>query len=251
MLDCLNFLDQWNDKDVEQCSPCLFVLVFSYFHSPPDRVIMCIFTFTSFKQPLPKIIHSLLTTFKDPLPPEVTWQIPNGISIHQRLVVQSLQYLHRIDPFPTNKIYKMQCSGWFWSNSNFIKASCNWLQFAKIDMTYGSFILINTLQVKNEISTHTKPMNKRRNRFNLGIPGALDLSRMMKPIPPMEKRKLDASPSMMYCPLTRYGINATYNHWQDNSRIKIKDSWIPWPGGLIRASWKYTVIVLTHNNLEY
>ena len=31
----------------------------------------------------------------------------------------------------------------------------------------------------------------------------------MKPSPPSVNMKLDASPSMMYCPLTLYGMNAT------------------------------------------
>lgn len=29
------------------------------------------------------------------------------------------------------------------------------------------------------------------------------------PIPPRENKKLEASPSIIYCPFTRYGINAT------------------------------------------
>lgn len=78
--------------------------------------------------------------------------------------------------------------------------------------TYGSFILINTRHVKKDTKTHTKPRNSKRNLFNLDMPTALDLSKIMKPSPPMENRKLDARPSMMYCPLTRYGIKATW--WQ-------------------------------------
>ena len=75
--------------------------------------------------------------------------------------------------------------------------------------TYGSFILMNTRHVKKDTKTHTKPRNSKRNLFNLDMPTALDLSKIMKPSPPMENRKLDARPSMIYCPLTRYGIKAT------------------------------------------
>ena len=64
--------------------------------------------------------------------------------------------------------------------------------------THGSFILMNTRHVKKDTKTHTKPRKSRRNLFSLDMPTALDLSKMMKPNPPMEKRKLDAKPSMMY-----------------------------------------------------
>uniref|UniRef100_A0A3B4B9N5 Ethanolamine-phosphate phospho-lyase n=1 Tax=Periophthalmus magnuspinnatus TaxID=409849 RepID=A0A3B4B9N5_9GOBI len=39
-------------------------------------------------------------------------------------------------------------------------------------------------------------------RLSLGMFGALDLSRIMKPSPPIVKRKLEANPSIMYCPFT-------------------------------------------------
>ena len=68
---------------------------------------------------------------------------------------------------------------------------------------------MNTRHVKKDTKTHTKPRNSRRNLFSLDMPTALDLSKIMKPNPPMENRKLDARPSMMYCPFTRYGIKAT------------------------------------------
>ena len=68
---------------------------------------------------------------------------------------------------------------------------------------------MNTLQVKKETRMHTKPRNSSKNRLSLGMFWALDLSRMMKPSPPMENRKLEARPSMMYWPFTRYGMKAT------------------------------------------
>ena len=69
--------------------------------------------------------------------------------------------------------------------------------------THGSFILMNTLQVKNDTNTHTKPRNSRRNLLSLDMPTAFDLSKIMNPSPPIENRKLDARPSMMYWPFTR------------------------------------------------
>lgn len=71
------------------------------------------------------------------------------------------------------------------------------------EVTYGSFIRMNILQVKKEMRIHTKPRNSSKNRFSFGIFWALDLSKIMKPRPPMEKRKLEAKPSMMYWPFTR------------------------------------------------
>lgn len=61
---------------------------------------------------------------------------------------------------------------------------------------------MNTLAMKKLSSTLTKPMNSNRNRLSLGMFGALERSKMMKPRPPIVKRKLEASPSMMYCPFT-------------------------------------------------
>lgn len=46
-------------------------------------------------------------------------------------------------------------------------------------------------------------------RFNFGVDLLLVKSNITNPKPPILKRKLDAKPSIMYCPLTRYGINAT------------------------------------------
>lgn len=36
---------------------------------------------------------------------------------------------------------------------------------------------------------------------------------MINPKPPIVKRKLEAKPSIMYCPFTRYGINATCKNY--------------------------------------
>lgn len=54
------------------------------------------------------------------------------------------------------------------------------------------------------------PMNSNRKRLSLGMLGALERSRMMKPRPPMVKRKLEASPSMMYWPLTLENTSAEF-----------------------------------------
>lgn len=69
---------------------------------------------------------------------------------------------------------------------------------------------MKTLHMKNDTRIQTKPTNKSRKRLSLGNMGPLDLSRTTNPRPPMVKRKLDARPSMMYWPFTRYGMKATY-----------------------------------------
>jgi hypothetical protein len=61
---------------------------------------------------------------------------------------------------------------------------------------------MNTLAMKKLSRTLTKPMNNRRKRLSLGMFGAFERSRIMKPKPPMVKRKLEANPSMMYWPFT-------------------------------------------------
>lgn len=61
---------------------------------------------------------------------------------------------------------------------------------------------MKTLAMKKLKSTLTNPIKSRRNLFSLGIFGALDRSRIMNPRPPIVKRKLDASPSIIYCPFT-------------------------------------------------
>lgn len=68
--------------------------------------------------------------------------------------------------------------------------------------TYGSFMRMNTLAMKKLSRTLMPPMKSNRKRLSLGMFGALERSRMMKPRPPIVKRKLEASPSMMYCPFT-------------------------------------------------
>lgn len=61
---------------------------------------------------------------------------------------------------------------------------------------------MKTLAMKKLKSTLTNPIKSKRNLFNLGIFGALDRSRIMNPRPPIVKRKLDARPSIIYCPFT-------------------------------------------------
>lgn len=68
--------------------------------------------------------------------------------------------------------------------------------------TYGSFMRMNTLAMKKLRRTLTKPMKSNRKRLSLGMFGALERSRIIKPRPPIVKRKLEASPSIMYCPFT-------------------------------------------------
>lgn len=88
------------------------------------------------------------------------------------------------------------------------KATLN-LRPKMLKNTYGSFILMKTRHVKKETNTQTKPRDNNKNLFSFDIPTAFDLSKIMKPRPPTENRKLDARPSIMYCPLTRYGMKAT------------------------------------------
>jgi hypothetical protein len=60
---------------------------------------------------------------------------------------------------------------------------------------------MNILAMKKLNSTQTNP-SRRINLLSFGIFGALDRSRIMNPKPPIVNRKLDASPSIMYCPFT-------------------------------------------------
>lgn len=76
--------------------------------------------------------------------------------------------------------------------------------------TYGSFMRMNTLAMKKLRRTLTKPMKSSRKRLSLGMLGALERSRIIKPSPPMVKRKLEARPSMMYWPLTLEEENAYF-----------------------------------------
>lgn len=77
--------------------------------------------------------------------------------------------------------------------------------------TYGNFILMNTLHIKKETMMAMNPTLSNKIRLSLGTKGLLVWSRITKPSPPSVNRKLEASPSMMYCPFTRYGMKATWN----------------------------------------
>lgn len=70
------------------------------------------------------------------------------------------------------------------------------------EKTHGSFMRMNTLAMKKLRRTLTNPMKSSRKRFSLGMLGALERSRIINPRPPIVKRKLEASPSIMYCPFT-------------------------------------------------
>lgn len=73
--------------------------------------------------------------------------------------------------------------------------------------------------VKNETMIKMNPTEMSRILFNLGVIGLCVLSKMTNPRPPSVKSKLEASPSMMYCPFTRYGINATGLEWPCSSTV--------------------------------
>ena len=76
-------------------------------------------------------------------------------------------------------------------------------------VTYGILMRMKTRKVKKEIRTDRQPMTIMITRFSLGIMLTLVLSRMMKPMPPRVKRKLEAKPSIMYWPLILHCIKAT------------------------------------------
>lgn len=65
-------------------------------------------------------------------------------------------------------------------------------------------MVMNTRQATKAAPTQKKPRAKSMERLSLEWPAALERSRTIKPTPPSVKRKLEARPSMMYCPLTRY-----------------------------------------------
>jgi len=67
-----------------------------------------------------------------------------------------------------------------------------------IHYTYGNFILMNTRSIKNERRILPMPVINSNILFSLGVRGLLVWSRMMKPIPPRAKRKLEARPSIIY-----------------------------------------------------
>lgn len=85
--------------------------------------------------------------------------------------------------------------------------------FKREGVSYGSFMRMKTLAMKKLRRTLMPPMKSSRKRLSLGMLGALERSRMMKPRPPMVKRKLEASPSMMYWPLTLENTSAEFRGW--------------------------------------
>lgn len=66
---------------------------------------------------------------------------------------------------------------------------------------------------------NAKPIEIRNIRFNFGPLGLCVLSNMTKPNAPIVNNKLEAKPSMIYCPLTRYGMNATGLEWPCSSTV--------------------------------
>lgn len=65
------------------------------------------------------------------------------------------------------------------------------------------------------------PMKVNRMRFlECACPGTFVLSIIMNPRPPIVNRKLLAKPSIIYCPLMRYGIKATYWLFIQNNYYK-------------------------------
>lgn len=89
--------------------------------------------------------------------------------------------------------------------------------FKREGVSYGSFMRMKTLAMKKLRRTLMPPMKSSRKRLSLGMLGALERSRMMKPRPPMVKRKLEASPSMMYWPLTLENTSAEFRGWSQSS----------------------------------
>lgn len=68
---------------------------------------------------------------------------------------------------------------------------------------------MNIQVVKKDTRIHRKATEISKILFNLGVEGLCVRSRMMNPRPPSEKRKLEANPSIIYCPFTLLGIKAT------------------------------------------
>lgn len=68
---------------------------------------------------------------------------------------------------------------------------------------------MNIQVVKNETKIQRNATEISKILFSFGVEGLCVRSNIMKPSPPRVNRKLDASPSMMYWPLTRFGMNAT------------------------------------------
>jgi len=74
---------------------------------------------------------------------------------------------------------------------------------------------MKTRRAKNEIKTHDAPVNIIITRLSFFITFWLVWSRIIKPIAPIPNIKLDASPSMIYCPFIFHCINATFVNSKD------------------------------------
>ena len=68
---------------------------------------------------------------------------------------------------------------------------------------------MNTRTARKAATTQKNPKENIMVLFNLVSPTVLERSRIINPSPPRVKRKLEARPSMMYWPLTRYCMKAT------------------------------------------
>lgn len=85
--------------------------------------------------------------------------------------------------------------------------------------THGSFIVIKIRTAMKATMTKKNPEEKSIVLFNFVRPTALDRSRIMNPRPPIVKRKLEASPSIIYWPLTRYCMKATGRGLPNSSAV--------------------------------
>lgn len=56
--------------------------------------------------------------------------------------------------------------------------------------------------VINEIIMHKNPIDIKIILLSFGVEGLCVWSKTIKPNPPMVNKKLEANPSIMYCPLT-------------------------------------------------
>ena len=61
---------------------------------------------------------------------------------------------------------------------------------------------MKTLLIPKLIKIATPAINNNSERFSFGIFAAFDLSKIINPKPPREKRNEAANPSIMYCPFT-------------------------------------------------
>ena len=98
--------------------------------------------------------------------------------------------------------------------------------------------------MKKEMIIAAKPTQNSNILFNFGITGTLVWSSITNPNPPRVNRKLDARPSIMYWPLTLYGMKATWKGRNEPPHDKTKkmacapskDAAQPWqPLSLIRV----------------